>query len=129
MGTGDLVPFRMEALLDLGGMLQVGAILALHMNKFGFFLFGSADKKISFVVDGSTAERCAEHRKQIGVFSASFLIFNRIIGTGIFATPSMVLSLTGSVAMSLMIWVIGTLIAMVGTAVYLEFGTAIPRYV
>lgn len=26
-------------------------------------------------------------------------------------------------------WVIGTLIAMAGTAVYLEWGTAIPKYV
>lgn len=66
--------------------------------------------------------------KQIGVVSATFLIFNRIIGTGIFATPSAILLLTGSVGTSLLVWVIGMLIAMAGTAVYLEFGTAIPRY-
>ncbi|KAM5443459.1 methionine permease [Microsporum ferrugineum] len=65
--------------------------------------------------------------RQIGVFSATFLIFNRIIGTGIFATPSAILAQTGSVGMSLVVWIIGMLIAMAGTAVYLEFGTAIPR--
>ncbi|KAK2868111.1 hypothetical protein FQN49_003150 [Arthroderma sp. PD_2] len=66
-------------------------------------------------------------RRQIGIFSATFLIFNRIIGTGIFATPSAILAQTGSVGMSLVVWIIGMLIAMAGTAVYLEFGTAIPR--
>ncbi|KAK2803029.1 hypothetical protein FQN50_007110 [Emmonsiellopsis sp. PD_5] len=72
-------------------------------------------------------EHCPEDRKRIGVVSASFLIFNRIVGTGIFATPSAILALTGSVGMSLMIWFFGMTIAMTGTAVYLEFGTAIPR--
>lgn len=67
--------------------------------------------------------------RQIGVVSATFLIFNRIIGTGIFATPSAILLLTGSVGTSLVVWIIGMLIAMAGTAVYLEFGTAIPRYI
>ncbi|EZF98011.1 hypothetical protein H113_02006 [Trichophyton rubrum MR1459] len=66
--------------------------------------------------------------RQIGVVSATFLIFNRIIGTGIFATPSAILAQTGSVGMSLVVWIIGMLIAMAGTAVYLEFGTAIPRF-
>jgi amino acid transporter len=63
------------------------------------------------------------------VVSASFLIFNRVIGTGIFATPATILSLSGSVGLSLFMWVIGTIIAMAGTAVYLEWGTAIPKYV
>ncbi|PGH27997.1 hypothetical protein AJ80_00252 [Polytolypa hystricis UAMH7299] len=75
----------------------------------------------------SSFEHSPDDRRQIGIFTASFLIFNRIIGTGIFATPSAILALTGSVGMSLIIWLIGTLIAMAGTAVYLEFGTAIPR--
>lgn len=66
--------------------------------------------------------------RQIGIVSATFLIFNRIIGTGIFATPSAILAQTGSVGMSLVVWIIGMLIAMAGTAVYFEFGTAIPRF-
>ncbi|KZT02802.1 amino acid transporter [Laetiporus sulphureus 93-53] len=50
-----------------------------------------------------------------------------MIGTGIFATPSSIFELCGSVGLSLFIWVAGMLIAMAGTAVYLEFGTAIPK--
>ena len=79
--------------------------------------------------EGNVFEATPEDRRQIGVVSASFLIFNRVIGTGVFATPSTILSLSGSVGLSLIMWVVGTLIAMAGTAVYLEWGTAIPKYV
>ncbi|KAF2163176.1 hypothetical protein M409DRAFT_37327 [Zasmidium cellare ATCC 36951] len=69
----------------------------------------------------------AESKRQIGIVSASFLIFNRMVGTGIFATPSGILSLTGSVGLALFMWVAGMAIAAAGMAVYLEFGTALPR--
>ncbi|KKY19361.1 putative high affinity methionine permease [Phaeomoniella chlamydospora] len=68
-----------------------------------------------------------ETKRQIGVVSAAFLIFNRMIGTGIFATPSTIFELSGSVGLALFIWVAGMIIAAAGMAVYLEFGTAIPR--
>ncbi len=68
-----------------------------------------------------------QSKRQIGIVSASFLIFNRMVGTGIFATPSGILSQTGSVGLSLFMWLAGMLIAAAGMAVYLEFGTAIPR--
>ncbi|EFX05089.1 high affinity methionine permease [Grosmannia clavigera kw1407] len=72
-------------------------------------------------------EHAREAKRQIGIPSAIMLIVNRVIGTGIFATPGTILSLSGSVGLSLFIWVAGMLIAMAGTAVYLEFGTAIPK--
>lgn len=50
-----------------------------------------------------------------------------MVGTGIFATPSSILALSGSVGLALFMWVAGMLIAAAGMAVYLEFGTAIPR--
>lgn len=59
--------------------------------------------------------------------SATFLIVNRVVGTGIFATPGAILALSGSVGLSLFIWVAGMLIAGAGTLVYMEFGTAIPK--
>lgn len=77
--------------------------------------------------EGNASETIPDDRRQIGVVSAASLIFNRVIGTGIFATPSTILSLTGSVGLSLFMWLIGTIIAMAGTAVYLEWGTGIPK--
>lgn len=66
-------------------------------------------------------------RRQIGLTSAIFLIFNRMVGTGIFSTPSAILSLSGSVGLSLLIWVAGMLIAAAGLMTYMEFGTGLPR--
>ncbi|BCS21055.1 high affinity methionine permease [Aspergillus puulaauensis] len=82
---------------------------------------------VTQLYEGNIFDTTPEDRRQIGVVSASFLIFNRVIGTGIFATPSTILSLSGSVGLSLFMWVAGTLIAVAGTAVYLEWGTAIPK--
>ncbi|QUC15992.1 uncharacterized protein UV8b_00233 [Ustilaginoidea virens] len=72
-------------------------------------------------------EIARENKRQIGIFSAALLIFNRIIGTGIFATPASILALCGSVGLSLVVWVMGMLIAAAGTAVYMELGTGLPR--
>lgn len=79
------------------------------------------------IVDDGDAYITSSDRRQVGTISAIFLMFNRMIGTGIFATPSEILSLSGSVGLALFIWVIGMIIAFAGMAVYMEFGTAIPR--
>jgi len=50
-----------------------------------------------------------------------------MVGTGIFATPRGILQLSGSVGLALFLWVAGSIIAAAGMAVYLEFGTAIPK--
>lgn len=50
-----------------------------------------------------------------------------MVGTGIFATPAEIVKQSGSVGLSLFIWVIGKLIAGAGMMTYLEFGTGISR--
>ncbi|KAK0203145.1 high affinity methionine permease [Desarmillaria ectypa] len=77
--------------------------------------------------DGETFDDVPQEKRTIGLWSAVFLIFNRIIGTGIFATPSTILSSSGSVGLALFLWVIGGIIAASGLAVYVEFGTGLPR--
>ncbi|GAB0132998.1 hypothetical protein EsDP_00001418 [Epichloe bromicola] len=72
-------------------------------------------------------ETARENKRELGIPSASLLIFNRIIGTGIFATPATILAQCGSPGLSLVIWLAGMLIAAAGTAVYMEFGTGLPR--
>lgn len=68
-----------------------------------------------------------QNKKQIGVVSAIFLITNRIIGAGVFSTASTILNLSGSVGTSLIMWVVGSIIAFTGLLVYMELGSAIPR--
>ena len=51
----------------------------------------------------------------------------RIIGTGIFSTPSSILGSVGSVGASLMLWVLGFVLSFCGLFIWLEFGTMFPR--
>ncbi|KAJ3568786.1 hypothetical protein NP233_g5490 [Leucocoprinus birnbaumii] len=66
-------------------------------------------------------------KKAIGFWSSVFIIFNRMIGTGIFATPATVLALSGSVGLSLTQWLLGGLFAMAGIHVYIIWGNAFPK--
>ncbi|KAG2118394.1 APC amino acid permease [Suillus clintonianus] len=66
-------------------------------------------------------------KRQIGLASAVMLIFNRVIGAGVFAAPSVILRSSGSVGMTFVMWILGALVASAGTAVYVEFGTGLPR--
>ncbi|EJD08041.1 high affinity methionine permease [Fomitiporia mediterranea MF3/22] len=65
--------------------------------------------------------------RHLGVFSCTMLIIGRIIGTGIFSTPSSILGSVDSVGASLMLWVLGFLLAFSGLFVWLELGTMFPR--
>ncbi|KAI6039969.1 amino acid transporter, partial [Pisolithus marmoratus] len=63
----------------------------------------------------------------LGVVSCTLLIVGRIIGTGIFSTPSSILSSTGSVGASLLLWVLGSILSFCGLFIWLEFGTMFPK--
>ncbi|KAF5320748.1 hypothetical protein D9619_002215 [Psilocybe cf. subviscida] len=65
--------------------------------------------------------------RHLGVFSCTMLIVGRIIGTGIFSTPSSILASVGSVGASLLLWVLGFVLSFCGLFVWLEYGTMIPR--
>lgn len=61
----------------------------------------SSNEDLKLSSDSSDFSEEVPGRSQIGLVSAVFIIFNRMIGTGIFATPSTILALSGSVGMSL----------------------------
>ncbi|PWY89224.1 amino acid transporter [Aspergillus heteromorphus CBS 117.55] len=65
--------------------------------------------------------------RKIGLLGAISLIVNKIIGAGIFSTPSTIFKLSGSVGMSLVLWVLGGIISTCGALVMLELGSGIPR--
>ena len=65
--------------------------------------------------------------EKLGVVSASLLMLNKMIGTGIFSVPSSVYALTGSVGGSMFLWMLGGIAAYAGLNVYLEFGLKIPK--
>ncbi|KAF2101337.1 amino acid transporter [Rhizodiscina lignyota] len=75
-------------------------------------------------LEESTAGGLGRH---LGLFSTTFLIINRIIGTGIFSTPSSIVNSVGSVGAALMLWTLGFLLSFAGLLIWLELGCMIPR--
>lgn len=59
--------------------------------------------------------------------SAYILAISRVVGSGIFATPGAIARSVGSPGLSLLIWIIGAVIAACGLAVALEYGCMLPR--
>ncbi|KAI3322954.1 amino acid transporter [Xylariaceae sp. AK1471] len=68
---------------------------------------------------------CGNDRK-LGYVSTALLIVNRMIGTGIFSTPSTIMQATNSVGAALLFWVLGGLMSFVLLA-YIELGCTLPR--
>ncbi|KAJ6445270.1 low-affinity methionine permease [Purpureocillium lavendulum] len=94
-------------------------------------LSGPSDHENGYIPDdASTTEgqvyAYSDDRK-IGITGAVFLILNKMIGTGIFSTPSSIFAATGSVGVSFILWLVGGLLTFFGLSVFLEFGLAIPR--
>lgn len=65
--------------------------------------------------------------RTLGWSSAYILLISRVIGSGIFATPGAIAASVGSIGLSLLLWVLGAVIAWWGLAVSLEFGCMLPR--
>ena len=65
--------------------------------------------------------------RHLGLFSTTFLIIGRIIGVGIFSTPSSITNSVGSVGAALMLWLLGLALSFAGLCVWLEFGCMFPR--
>ncbi len=63
--------------------------------------------------------------KQIGMFSGATIIVGNIVGSGIFLTPGGVLKNTGSLGMSMVVWVVSGLFSLVGALCFAELGTTI----
>jgi hypothetical protein len=78
--------------------------------------------------DSKIVEEAPEEPNRMGYYSILCLVFNRMVGTGIFNSASVVFSNTQSIGISLMFWTYGFVIALSGILVYIELGLTIPRW-
>jgi amino acid permease len=65
--------------------------------------------------------------KTVNLWAGWSVIVGAIIGSGIFASPGPVIQYSGSTGASLIVWIIGGLLAMTGGLCYAELGTMIPE--
>ncbi|KAH7924907.1 amino acid transporter [Leucogyrophana mollusca] len=107
---------------------EIQPLLRSH-TRYGSTKNSDSEGGVEDVVHGTGEDFDAvpQAKRQLGLASAIFLIFNRVIGTGVFAAPSIILRSSGSVGMTFVMWILGALVAAAGTAVYIEFGTGLPR--
>ncbi|RHZ79470.1 hypothetical protein Glove_144g102 [Diversispora epigaea] len=61
----------------------------------------------------------------LGVFGGMWLNVNLMIGSGIYATPGLIMKLTNSGGMTLVLYVIGFFYVLVGSFIYVELGSTI----
>jgi len=64
----------------------------------------------------------------LGAFSVACLLCNRMIGSGVFNSSSVIFYNTQSVGASLLMWLYGSVMALSGIVLYIELGLTIPRY-
>ncbi|KNC77336.1 hypothetical protein SARC_10203 [Sphaeroforma arctica JP610] len=76
---------------------------------------------IDFSTGGESSSRT------INLFGGVSLVVGLMIGSGIFASPGSILSEVESIGVSLVVWMMGGLLAMAGALCYVELGTSIPK--
>jgi APA family basic amino acid/polyamine antiporter len=63
---------------------------------------------------------------RLGVFSGTMMVVGGIIGSGIFLNPAIVAERVGTVSLTLTVWVVGGIVALVGALVFAELGARRP---
>ncbi|KAK6047826.1 amino acid permease [Cooperia oncophora] len=64
---------------------------------------------------------------RLGVLGATSYIIGSVIGSGIFVSPKGILEHTGSVGLSLIVWIAAAVLASLTAINYIELGTSIPE--
>eukprot|EP00835_Amoeboradix_gromovi_P004099 NODE_301_length_11418_cov_0.342521.p4 type:complete len:265 gc:universal NODE_301_length_11418_cov_0.342521:2341-3135(+) len=66
-------------------------------------------------------------RTGFGVYSASGILVNMIVGSSLFSAPSLVAQQSGSTGMALILWAAGLGLTFCGAAGFIEWGLLLPR--
>lgn len=83
--------------------------------------------KAGRAVEDSVVPEASTIGRKIGWSSAYMLVISRVIGSGIFAMPGIILQDVGSPGLALTLWIVGAFVAWAGLAISIEFGAMLPR--
>lgn len=78
--------------------------------------------------DSAIVEEIPVKKSSLGAFSVACLLFNRMIGSGVFNSGSVVFYNTQSIGVSLLMWLYGVVTALSGMLLYIDLGLTIPRW-
>lgn len=67
------------------------------------------------------------YARRLGLFDASMLVIGGIIGAGIFLNPAIVAERTGSAGLTLAVWALGGVVALIGAMCFGELGARHPE--
>ena len=73
------------------------------------------------------AARMTSYARRLGLFSGTMAVVGGIIGSGIFRNPSVVAERVKSAELTLLVWVLGALVALCGALCFAELGAKKPR--
>ncbi|CAG7927736.1 unnamed protein product [Penicillium olsonii] len=93
-----------------------------YINEVG----GNTTKATYQEASGAPVEINSPLGYSVGWVTVIFLNLSKMIGTGVFSTPSNVVKGAGSVGLALFYWVIGYLMASSSLSVYMEFASCFP---
>lgn len=77
--------------------------------------------------DAPTAPTAPTYARRLGLFSATMLVVGGIIGSGIFLNPAIVAARAGSARLTLAVWSIGAVVALLGATIFAELGRRRPQ--
>ena len=84
-------------------------------------------KSAGHSIDDDVQPETSTLGRKIGWSSAYILVISRVIGSGIFAMPGVIVQNVGSPGLALSMWVAGALVAWAGLVISMEYGAMLPR--
>ncbi|CEJ62332.1 Putative Amino acid transporter [Penicillium brasilianum] len=85
------------------------------------------DPRVEIPTDFPESLPGSSPRKTLSWTSAYILVVSRVIGSGIFATPGSIVKSTGSIGLTVLVWLFGTILAACGMSISMEYGCMLPR--